>query len=40
MNELDVQPMMEIEIKFGKGKTDFIMVNYGDNPESLAEVSL
>ena len=31
------EEMMEIEIKFGKGRSDFILVSYGDNPQVLAE---
>jgi len=31
--------MMEIEIKFGKGKTDHVSVHFGDDPQKLAEVS-
>lgn len=30
--------MMEIEIKFNKGKTDRVLVHYGDDPEDLAKV--
>jgi hypothetical protein len=32
------QQMMEIEIKFGKGKVDFVIVHYGDDPVMLARV--
>jgi hypothetical protein len=32
------QQMMEIEIKFGKGKLDFVIVHYGDDPVMLAKV--
>ena len=31
--------MMEIEIKFGKGRSDRVMVHYNDDPEVLAMVS-
>ncbi|RYH16314.1 hypothetical protein EON65_30295 [archaeon] len=37
-NDLALQEMMEIEIKFGKGKTDHVVVHYGDDPYSLAQV--
>lgn len=37
-NDLSLQEMMEIEIKFGKGKTDHVVVHYGDDPYSLAQV--
>eukprot|EP01031_Cornospumella_fuschlensis_P035546 gene35546-43102_t len=36
-NDLALQEMMEIEIKFGKGKTDHVIVHYGDDPLSLAQ---
>jgi hypothetical protein len=32
------QQMMEIEIKFGKGKVDYVVVHYGDDPVMLAKV--
>lgn len=32
------QPMLEIEIKFGKGKADMVRVYKGDDPNELAEV--
>lgn len=32
--------MMEIEIKFSKGRTDRILVYFGDDPEELAKVSV
>jgi hypothetical protein len=33
------QQMMEIEIKFAKGKVDFVTVHYGEDPVSLAKVT-
>ena len=30
--------MMEIEIKFGKGRTDRVKIHYGDDPAQLAKV--
>jgi hypothetical protein len=33
------QQMMEIEIKFAKGKVDFVTVHYGEDPVSLAKVN-
>lgn len=32
--------MMEIEIKFGKGRSDRVQVHYGDDAEKLALVHL
>jgi hypothetical protein len=32
--------MMEIEIKFGKGRSDRVQVHYGDDAGELAKVSL
>ena len=29
---------MEIEIKFGQGRTDRVLVHYGDDPLDLAQV--
>lgn len=34
------EQMMEIEIKFAKGKVDFVIVHFGDDAISLAKVSL
>lgn len=33
------QQMMEIEIKFAKGKVDYVIVHYGDDPITLAKVN-
>jgi hypothetical protein len=30
--------MMEIEISFGKGRSDHVLVHYGDDPYTLAKV--
>ena len=35
----DNEEIMVIEINFGKGKKDDIIVHFGDNPVVLAEVS-
>lgn len=32
--------MMEIEIKFGKGRSDRVQVHFDDDPAALADVSL
>lgn len=32
--------MMEIEIKFGKGRSDRVHVHYGDDPAELAMVGI
>ena len=37
---IDNEEMMVIEINFGKNKKDDIVVHFGDNPVSLAEVTL
>jgi hypothetical protein len=34
-----VEIMMEIEIKFGKGRSDNVLVYHGDDPMELAQVS-
>jgi hypothetical protein len=35
---IDNEELMVIEISFGKNKTDSVIVHYGDNPITLAEV--
>lgn len=37
---IDNEEMMVIEINFGKNRKDDIVVHFGDNPVSLAEVCL
>ena len=37
-DEDDLNEMMVIEISFGKGKSDEIVVHYSDDPRELAEV--
>lgn len=37
---IDNEEMMVIEINFGKGRSDDIVVHFGDNPAVLAEVIL
>lgn len=37
-DEEDLNEMMVIEISFGKGKSDEIVVHYSDDPRELAEV--
>jgi hypothetical protein len=34
----DLQEMIEIEIKFGKGRTDHVIIHYGDDPFDVAQV--